>query len=104
MRYNLRLKGVEQVDNTVTATFANGETLSGDLLVGCDGIHSVARTFVVGKDVKPDFAGVSVILGLATLTPEEEAAAGLVKGFEMWLGTRTTFGAVKCDTHGTWAW
>jgi 2-polyprenyl-6-methoxyphenol hydroxylase-like FAD-dependent oxidoreductase len=104
MRYNLRLKSIEQVDNTVTATFANEETLHGDLLIGCDGIHSTTRTFVVGKDTKPDFAGVSVILGLGTLTPEEEAAAGLVQGFNMWLGAGTMFGAVKCDPHGTWAW
>lgn len=42
---------------------ANPAELDHDLIIGCDGISSVTRTFVVGHEVATDDLGVSVILG-----------------------------------------
>ncbi|MBD1876904.1 FAD-dependent urate hydroxylase HpxO [Nodosilinea sp. FACHB-131] len=41
--------GVEQDEHSVTVIFENGERISGDLVVGADGIHSAVRAHVVGQ-------------------------------------------------------
>lgn len=41
---------IEQRTDSVTARFADGRAISGDLLVGADGVHSVVRDYVVGPD------------------------------------------------------
>ncbi|CAG8739520.1 2655_t:CDS:2, partial [Acaulospora colombiana] len=68
---------IEEKDNIVTAHFENGQTLTADLLIGCDGIHSVTRTYVLGDDSSPRFTGASVILGLTKVTPEDMNDAGI---------------------------
>ncbi len=45
-----RCVAVEQGDGAVTAHFADGRAATGELLVGADGIHSVAREHVAGPD------------------------------------------------------
>jgi salicylate hydroxylase len=40
-------------------TLGDGETLEADLVVGADGIHSVLRSFVLGKHVEPRPTGAS---------------------------------------------
>jgi 2-polyprenyl-6-methoxyphenol hydroxylase-like FAD-dependent oxidoreductase len=104
MRYNMRLTKIEEKDNVVTAHFANGETLTADVLIGCDGIHSVTRTYVLGEDSNPRFTGASVILGLTKVTPEEIKSAGIESGFHVWTGHGTTFGCYPCSPDGIWGW
>lgn len=38
-------------DRSVNATFSDGTSVAGDLVVGCDGVHSRVREALVGKDV-----------------------------------------------------
>jgi salicylate hydroxylase len=57
----------------VTLTFSDGTTAHGDLLVGCDGIHSVARTLHVEPERKEIYAGIANAFGFAPLGgPEGE--------------------------------
>lgn len=42
--------GVEEDDGQVTAEFASGKEVNGDLLVGADGIHSVVRSSLHGNE------------------------------------------------------
>ncbi|KIM26899.1 hypothetical protein M408DRAFT_330278 [Serendipita vermifera MAFF 305830] len=102
MRFNMRLESIQESDNAVTAHFDNGESLTGDLLVGCDGIHSPTRAYVVGEDIKPRFANVSLIIGLSKFTAEESTA--ISDGFNLHLGQGTNFGCYRADNEGTWAW
>src|SRR5579884_3991099 len=46
----------DQDTNSVTAKFANGDTASGDLLIGADGLRSVVRAQLFG-DALPRYAG-----------------------------------------------
>lgn len=48
--------GYENTENGVTAQLENGDTVSGDVLVGADGIHSNIREKMLGQDA-PDFTG-----------------------------------------------
>lgn len=50
------LVGYRQDENCVTATFANGDEVDADVLVGADGIHSKTREILHGPD-KPQFTG-----------------------------------------------
>lgn len=42
-----------------TVTLENGKTITGDFVLGADGVHSVTRKKVAGKDVKPHSSGKS---------------------------------------------
>ena len=48
----------------VTAKFANGQEVRGDVLIGADGIHSVTRTQLFGF-IKPKYVGYTCWRGLA---------------------------------------
>jgi salicylate hydroxylase len=45
-----RCVSVEQDDDSARATFANGCTATGDLIIGCDGIRSVVRQCLFGAE------------------------------------------------------
>ncbi len=47
---NCEFRELTQSGDTVTATFANGNSAVGDLLVGADGVHSAVRQALFGKE------------------------------------------------------
>lgn len=49
--------GLEQDDHSVTALFENGHTATGDLLIAADGVRSIARKYVLGEAVEPQYGG-----------------------------------------------
>ncbi|KAJ3077401.1 hypothetical protein HDU98_000051 [Podochytrium sp. JEL0797] len=58
---------VVETESDVTATFADGTSATGDLLIGADGIHSATRRAVLGKDLKAVFTGGIGHIGLVNL-------------------------------------
>ena len=50
------LTAVDQDGAGVTATFANGQSARGDMLIGADGLHSVVRAAICGAS-PPSFTG-----------------------------------------------
>ena len=57
VQFGKRVARVEQDDHGVTAFFADGTQSSGDLLIACDGTHSVVRPYVLGHNVQRRYAG-----------------------------------------------
>ncbi|MBT4488968.1 MAG: monooxygenase [Rhodospirillaceae bacterium] len=51
-----KVTGFDQSEDGVTVTLENGESHAGDVLVGCDGIHSTVRGQLFGPDA-PRFTG-----------------------------------------------
>lgn len=56
LRLGARVTGYQSAGEGVTALLDNGESVSGDLLVGADGIHSAVRRQMLGPD-QPRYTG-----------------------------------------------
>jgi salicylate hydroxylase len=61
-----RCVGFEEEGGRVSLTFASGERIRGDVIVGADGVHSEIRR-QIGGDAKPFFAGVAAWRGLVPM-------------------------------------
>jgi 2-polyprenyl-6-methoxyphenol hydroxylase-like FAD-dependent oxidoreductase len=57
VQYGKRLVSVDEGADSVTATFADGTSATGDILIGADGIHSVVRTLVDQAAPGPEYTG-----------------------------------------------
>lgn len=53
---------------TVTAQFADGSAAEGDLLIGCDGIHSVVRKTLFPDAPEPEYTGLLSTAGFTRLS------------------------------------
>ncbi|MEG3899656.1 MULTISPECIES: FAD-dependent urate hydroxylase HpxO [unclassified Microcoleus] len=48
---------VEEDESGVTSIFENGDKARGDLLVAADGVRSILRTYILGREVEPKYGG-----------------------------------------------
>ncbi|MEO6527401.1 MAG: FAD-dependent monooxygenase [Gemmatimonadaceae bacterium] len=85
-----RLEHVALDVDVVVAHFEHGATVQGQLLIGADGIHSVARRFVV-PDASLRYSGQSCWRGLAPIALDPSDADGVR---EIW-GGRERFGFAR---------
>ena len=83
LRLGARVVAVGQDLGAATATLADGETFSGDVLIGADGIHSLVRETVFAPD-RPRFAGYSAWRGM--VAAEAAAHLGVEKNAYVWPG------------------
>ncbi|AFY74567.1 2-polyprenyl-6-methoxyphenol hydroxylase-like oxidoreductase [Synechococcus sp. PCC 7502] len=61
--------GITEEADGVTAIFEHGHSTKVDLLIGADGIHSLARTYVAGSEVEPRYADYVNWNGLVAANP-----------------------------------
>ena len=78
-----RLVSLVGKDDRVEARFDNGASITTDVLVGADGIHSAVRTALLGQEA-PRFAGCVAYRGLVPV--ERIADLGLEIGSQSWVG------------------
>lgn len=64
-----RCVAVEQDADSVTAIFADGHRATGDVLIGADGVRSIVRRYVTGRDVQPRYADYVNWNGIVAATP-----------------------------------
>ena len=88
--------GFEQDADKARVTFENGRTIEADLVIGCDGIHSVLQPHVV-KPKEPVFSGSLAYRGTV---PLERCPDWPMDMWQMWLGNKKHF-LVFPLRHGT---
>ena len=64
---------IQEDESGVQLTFEDGETVSADILIGCDGIHSVTRLKHVEPERKAAYSGICNAFGFA---PRRTTASG----------------------------
>jgi 2-polyprenyl-6-methoxyphenol hydroxylase-like FAD-dependent oxidoreductase len=60
-----RLVAVEQDDEAITATFADGSTATGDVLIGADGLRSTTRALIDPSAAAPRYTGMGNVGGFS---------------------------------------
>jgi salicylate hydroxylase len=68
VRYGKRLVGVKEGEDSVTALFEDGDEALGDILLGCDGIHSNVRTKYVDPSRSATYTGISSAYGFVPVS------------------------------------
>ncbi|EPS35069.1 hypothetical protein H072_11419 [Dactylellina haptotyla CBS 200.50] len=58
VHFSKRLENIEQTPENITAIFADGTSVTGDILIGCDGTHSIVRK-CIDPDRNPIYTGIS---------------------------------------------
>jgi len=71
IHYSKDLKQIEETDSDVMVKFADGTTERGDIVLGCDGIHSAVRSLLVDPDMEPEYSGIANMFGLLPMTAQE---------------------------------
>jgi len=98
VEFGRRLVGVEDTGDGVRATFADGSVAAGDVLIGCDGVHSTVRAIVDADAPAPRFAGLLGTGGYARgVTVDTQPGA-----YEMIFGRRAFFGYTVAPDDEVW--
>jgi 2-polyprenyl-6-methoxyphenol hydroxylase-like FAD-dependent oxidoreductase len=93
-----RLVGARHEGGRVRARFADDTDAVGDILVGCDGVHSAARSIIDPSAPAPRYEGL-----LTTGGYTRKVAVGTDAGtYEMVFGRRAFFGYVQDPTGEVW--
>jgi len=79
--FSKKLVGVNEEVAKVTAVFEDGTKAEGDLLVGCDGLHSAVRNTLFGKD-EVMYTGLVQIAGFAEMPKSFKAHPHGIQGFD----------------------
>ncbi|MBB4684938.1 FAD-dependent oxidoreductase [Amycolatopsis jiangsuensis] len=97
LAHGRRLAGATSGEHGVTATFEDGSTESGDVLVGADGVHSRVRGLIDPDAALPRFTGVTVVYGY-TRAEGLPVAPGI---YRMIRGSRAAFGFTTAPDGAT---
>ena len=57
IEWGKKLKSITSDNDTTTAHFSNGSSVSGDCIIGCDGLHSRTRQIMIPDGPAPTYSG-----------------------------------------------
>lgn len=99
IHFGKRLESItESSEGSVTVTFSDGTTDTGDFLLGCDGIHSAVRKLYVDVDMSPEYSGISNIFSLLP-TSGLPHPASLLDGLNATLTTNGLLALSPCTAN-----
>jgi 2-polyprenyl-6-methoxyphenol hydroxylase-like FAD-dependent oxidoreductase len=70
LEYGRKPTQIIESDERVTVHVDDGDTVTSDLVLGCDGIHSFVRTNLVNPERRPVYTGIAAVFGFAGLGEE----------------------------------
>ena len=92
IHYSKRLQTISSNEHHVIATFADGSTAAGAVLIGADGIHSQTRQIIFPDAPGPSYTGLITVGGFAehdALKPndaKQQTRAHLIFGLNGFFG------------------
>jgi FAD-dependent urate hydroxylase len=98
IEHGKRLVGAKHTGDAVRAVFADGSEATGDLLIGCDGVHSALRRIVDPAAPSPSYAGLINTGGYASGVPVDTAPGS----YEMIFGRHAFFGYAVAPGREVW--
>jgi FAD-dependent urate hydroxylase len=98
IEHGRRLVEAHETASGVRAVFADGSEATGDVLIGCDGVHSAVRRIIDPAAPAPAYTGLLGTGGYARGVAVEASAGS----FEMIFGRRAFFGYVVAPDGEVW--
>ncbi|HEX6968479.1 MAG TPA: NAD(P)/FAD-dependent oxidoreductase [Micromonosporaceae bacterium] len=98
IEHGKRLVDAEETADGVRAVFADGSEATGDVLIGCDGVHSTVRRIIDPAAPAPTYAGLLSTGGYAHGVPMPTEPGSC----EMIFGRRAFFGHTKAPDGQVW--
>ncbi len=98
VEFNKRLVSAEDTGGGVHATFADGSQATGDVVIGCDGVHSTARTIIDPRAPTPKYAGLVGTGGYASGVHVDTPPGT----YELIFGKRAFFGYTVAPNGQVW--
>jgi salicylate hydroxylase len=98
---NARVQTFEQDGHGVTITLADGRIVTGDVLVGADGIHSTVRAQLFGRE-QPRYTGCVAWRGLVSAERLTHLDLGRVNG--VWMGPNRSIVQYYVSAGRTFNW
>ncbi|MEV0613347.1 FAD-dependent monooxygenase [Nonomuraea sp. NPDC050404] len=96
--FGKRMVSYEDDGTQVTATFEDGTTAVGDLLIACDGVHSRTRSLLDAQAPKPRYSGLYSFGGIV----KDAGVPGEPGVYNMVFGKRAFFGYTVTESGDTW--
>ncbi|MBO9611193.1 MAG: FAD-dependent monooxygenase [Dyadobacter sp.] len=98
IEFGKRLVSIGQREVTVTVSFADGSVVEGDLLIGCDGIHSAVRRAIFPEAPGPEYTGLLSTGGFTRLEDFSHPSDAI----RMTFGERGFFGYAVSKSGEIW--
>ncbi|KAL4804722.1 hypothetical protein BDV18DRAFT_161812 [Aspergillus unguis] len=77
--FGKRMSAIKEDDDNVHVSFDDGSTATGDMLFGCDGIHSALRSMYIDPHQTPEYSGLA---GMFSTIPATKLFPSLMKGLK----------------------
>lgn len=97
IKYNKRLLSIEEYPTGVKANFEDGDSDSGDILIGADGIRSKTRSHILPHGPEPGFVGVIGVGGFVKLERVPELTRQDLSSLNYTFGAKGFFGYCAAD-------
>jgi FAD-dependent urate hydroxylase len=98
VEHGKRLVAAEDAGDGVRAVFADGSEAAGDVLIGCDGVHSTVRPIIDPATPSPAYAGLLTTGGYARGVRVDTEPGS----YEMIFGKRAFFGYATAPDGEVW--
>jgi FAD-dependent urate hydroxylase len=98
IEHGKHLVDAKQTGDAIQVVFADGSEATGDLLIGCDGVHSALRRIIDPAAPGPAYSGLINTGGYASSVPVDIAPGS----YEMIFGKQAFFGYAVAPNREVW--